>query len=84
MTEEDARKKWCPFARVVPQEADTYEMGPAGNRIQLQRDRKTVSSGAIKTAMCLASACMAWRVRRTGELRSPVYGGYCGLAGRPE
>lgn len=49
MTEEQAKKKWCPFARV----------GASGfNRIHDEyRDGPILSVDA----RCVASACMMWR-----------------------
>lgn len=90
LTEEDAKTKWCPFAR----EADSRdEDGVAANR--------TISGKPM--TMCIGSSCMAWRwrdiLKEDGSvtLVDEVYGsggwsgrpdqkpehrrGYCGLAG---
>lgn len=63
MTEEEAKTKWCPCARVAAAttEAEPYTLirnTPAFNRIQTPAEgRKPVGSE------CIASACMAWRTR---------------------
>jgi hypothetical protein len=82
MTEEEAKQRWCPFARVV-------EQGSAiatHNRVQLPTGRDVQVPVA---GFCIASACMAWRVksetrRTSGGYPYPVTVGYCGLAGSPE
>lgn len=52
LTEEEARAKWCPFARVMSSaEGD----GSNGNRC-FDADMQNP-----KWARCIASACMAWR-----------------------
>ena len=66
-TEEEAKTRWCPFAR-------TEAVG-AANDIAINRD----SDGNTAGAKCLASGCMAWR----GQFATSTDGrGYCGLAGR--
>jgi hypothetical protein len=74
-TEEEARTRWCPFAR-------TYDAPPAESAIVSGTNRQT--GGAGDPCRCLASACMAWR--GLGEYFDPTKGhyterGYCGLAG---
>jgi hypothetical protein len=57
VTEEDARKKWCPFTRVVKGQMNQVPMGqPAFNRI----DNGPGMIGASDASGCIASACMAW------------------------
>jgi len=75
MTEEEARKKWCPFVRNEP-----YGF----NRTVLNEQDACVGK-------CVASECMAFRWAgwvngewgptqcSTGSVRV----GYCGLAGAP-
>jgi hypothetical protein len=97
MTEDEARTKWCPFARVI----ENGSASGAHNRVQLPtgRDVRVPVAG-----FCLASTCMAWRQVYTTvvvdgrgvivpnqatwggdyERKDIVSGGYCGLAGRPE
>ena len=78
LTEDEARQKWCPHAR-VPLAADGY----TGNRMD-------DTTGAIVPefgSRCIASQCMAWRwaslpVADTDD--NPAEKGYCGAFGRPE
>lgn len=64
MTEEDAKTKWCPFARVIPGFIQDGEMfsNPAGipahNRIQERGTDTPTWHGAMS---CIGSECMAWR-----------------------
>jgi len=72
MTEEEAKTKWCPFARV--------------NRGQNASNRD--SEGFFYPAhKCIGTACMAWRLLYKypdpTKAEIAVIGGYCGLAGRP-
>jgi hypothetical protein len=96
VTEEEAKKKWCPFARIAAGE------GPAFNRL-VERVTDSASASIDSPSLCIGSACMAWRniteQRRfdaTGKeltdanifYHGAVYkdvpiGGYCGLAGQP-
>lgn len=76
MTEEEARKHWCPFSRL------------SGGNSAFNRglDGKTYDE-----TNCIASECMAWRVNHeifTGVAGTDIQrhqnsGGYCGLAGKP-
>jgi hypothetical protein len=66
VTESEAKKKWCPFARVF---TGTNSYCVAANRSLLPRDEGR--------ANCIGSACMAWE--NTREL-NPSAGGHCGLA----
>jgi len=50
MTEEEAKTKWCPFARV----ADTGDKG----HITVNRHN---GAPYYSETFCIASACMAWR-----------------------
>lgn len=78
MTEDDAKTKWCPFAR---------DSNTAGNRIRYGADADDAPAAA--EFPCIASACMAWRWRTTpaqaaAGSRLSVEDGYCGLAGVPQ
>lgn len=72
VTEEEAKGRWCPFARVLR----SSPTGLAG----VNRDGDRIDPRTI----CFGSACMAWRKDHDsnydgkGNLR-----GYCGLAGKP-
>jgi len=80
MTEDEARKKWCPFARHTQDEA------PVANR--WDSDLNPIQ------CRCIASDCLAWRWRVTSGVEERMYHdvaagkepqreGYCGLAGKP-
>ena len=82
LTEDEARTKWCPMARVRDGDAGSY------NRWITVRD----DHGCRETAWCIASACMAWRwhaERQEGFIPAgwddpePTRG-YCGAFGRPD
>ena len=82
MTEDEAKTKWCPFARVV---SDTAAADSPANRYPGDED-----ANAGTTNACIGSACMAWRRNtRTYARIGGGYGqtvsthGYCGLAGKP-
>ena len=94
MTEEEAKTKWCPFARVIVGQADGSHIAtqPPYNRFQRADDRTAVPPASY----CIGSACMAWRwikpIPRFKEgtmevdpetLNLPPTHGYCGLAGKP-
>jgi len=70
MTEDEARKLWCPFARAIDHHGDVTD-GVAG----VNRDDDGHPDEACR---CLASGCMAWRSDPPGSAH-----GYCGLAGPP-
>ena len=74
MTEAEAKKKWCPRARITAgvHEFNPISHGPAA--ITNRCDTPTMTD-------CLASECMAWRWEDIAR-RKPI-DGYCGLAGKP-
>lgn len=75
MTEEEAKTKWCPFARVGSEGNRAFDVG---NTIQAD-------------CHCIGSACMAWRwtllpiLGDAGFVRGhrQTDQGFCGLAGKP-
>lgn len=76
MTEEEARKKWCPAGRV-------YHSNGSYNRTEAR-----AVDGPCK---CIASDCMAWRWVKDPLINFVMNGepvpdykgehGYCGLSG---
>jgi hypothetical protein len=74
LTEEEAKTKWCPFARSfdVPEndESDAIAITAGTNRVR--------SGRPDKWCLCIASQCMAWTW--LGGTAGPRLRGYCGLA----
>ncbi len=76
MTEQEAKAKWCPAARIDSTGSNRPNPGPAVD----------VQGG---WAPCIGSACMAWRwdvsPENANRQRGSIYekpGGFCGLAGK--
>lgn len=85
--EEQARKKWCPFARTVAFESQTDVSESAGT---FNRPWEVEEGGAKTDCLCIASDCMAWRWAMTnindgegGLTPSGDTHGYCGLTRGP-
>lgn len=82
MIEDEAKKKWCPFAR-VSLTRDNNECYQIGNRAVVEGDVTNQSP----IGLCIGSKCMAWQETQSGksmagdQLLKPE--GYCGLAGKP-
>lgn len=92
MTEEDAKTKWCPFARV-----------PTGAPSMVTEGQPIIAANRLPDGhalgCCFASGCMAWRwihvpdnrqtitmtLRADGSSEDPPRplptDGFCGLAG---
>jgi hypothetical protein len=69
MTEEEAKQRWCPFARVVMTDEDGGDpSGVNANRVGV---RGTSDVRTHAATLCIASACMAWRSinSRPGKVR---------------
>lgn len=90
LTEEQAKRTWCPHARVVQADVLTVAFNRA---VITSEDKKSVKEviNAPLGAKCCATECAAWRWENDNELREidlttgqvPDRRGYCGLAGRP-
>lgn len=83
LTEEEARKKWCPMARV----SINAEHFHGGNRFEPISD--VPNSRLAGMTNCIASDCMMWRTaaptRTAADFRQSIPPlGFCGLAGPPE
>lgn len=86
MTEDEAKTKWCPFAR----NAEVSEYGS---------QNRTTDGELDKACLCIGSQCIAWKYvspasmtknMKTGEVitegiklegNSYVREGYCGMVG---
>ena len=97
MTEEEAKAKWCPFARMAAGVGGRVALDhPAYNRYAEEGDAAGQAVGA-----CIGTACMAWRWTKIPSperrMKLPATGGgqvdfkareampgdgYCGLAGQ--
>lgn len=71
MKEQEAKTKWCPFARTALNE--WASINRAGT-VAIEANRGT---DVIEETRCIASGCMAWRWT---DLDSDD--GFCGLARR--
>lgn len=71
LSEEEARTKWCPWARVVAKPPSV-----SFNRI----DEVHLKEGSRlpDAALCIGMKCMMWR--RLGQNSNKVETGCCGLA----
>lgn len=73
MTEDEARKKWCPFARLIATGAEGQDVALPDASAGFNRPTLGPPDD-LANAACMASSCMAWR----WDSRSR---GHCGLAG---
>ena len=82
MTEQEAKTKWCPFARVSAVFRYSHEENRT-NEFAVAYNRSATDSPV--TARCIGSACMAWRWEvKLKVINSPAdESGYCGIAGKP-
>jgi hypothetical protein len=92
-TEDEARGKWCPFARSVAPVDYGYRDRVGNPILQAAPHNRDNPNGSIPA--CIASSCMAWRWESEKPLKdidlvnSEVVEikprlGYCGLCGKPE
>ena len=79
LTEQEARTKWCPMARVARFGIEKSELGNTVEAIvgSCNRDALGKSPNPIGSCRCIASDCMMWRWDIASE-------GHCGLAGPME
>lgn len=88
MTEEEAKTKWCPFARVAYLPISTAQFPPSFNRTLSLDGGVDLGSGT----KCIGSQCMAWRwilvstesslTHQLPLLKHSDTQGYCGLVGK--
>ena len=63
MTEEQARTKWCPMARMVGYVDWNYQDGqPEEADCKAGWNRRADTAGGVQEPKCRASGCMAWRM----------------------
>ncbi len=88
MTEEQAREKWCPYARSYSFEEFQFNTAMASTN-------REPDGAPNKACRCIASDCMAWRwkVGPPTKLEKAEYDetnivseqrGFCGPAGAPQ
>ena len=89
-TEEEAKTKWCPFARVIASETDTLSAPhhTGYNRVFINADGFEDGGRTNRNpsmAHCIASDCMSWRWDRSLAMsgHAKPTQGFCGLAGQP-
>ena len=76
-TPEEAKRWWCPNARVTAVHRENRIEGVGnGNRIAFTEGQP---SDIITAAHCLANRCAAWRWYNGTEIK-----GYCGAFGKPQ
>jgi hypothetical protein len=89
MTEDEAKKKWCPFTRLLTVDKNTGEP-VSGSAAGYNRMPFEFEQAVLPSAVCIGSQCMAWRWERAGGARNAVEAalagksktdGHCGLAG---
>jgi len=97
MTEDEAKTKWCPFARCG---SSTSGLGSMNRVVEIDGLEQVRINNE-----CIASTCMAWREQKVDRwvdsvgvmiedgqrgsyqgaaLKTIIVGGYCGLAGAPQ
>lgn len=94
LTEEEARKKWCPHSRII--NTKDGQVSASHNRVWVEGESQGEGKLHIQmgSAFCIASECMMWRWRsyrvdfsgtdmKTENVAENGTLGYCGLAGKP-
>lgn len=70
MTEEEAKTKWCPFARVLVESAEEETASPVAGANRLETRGSGEPDLEWKTPRCIGSACMAWRWTERGRVEA--------------
>lgn len=89
LTEEEAKKRWCPHTRMATQTSDKVF-----NRVWVEEDKAKNQDGYMwrgPGVCCIASTCMAWNWASekalrdidliTSDIEAESRTGYCGLSG---
>jgi hypothetical protein len=85
VTEDEARTKWCPFAREWESGGNRFRFATAAERKEVDEPEYAAETAA--SFPCIASACMAWRRPAMWRDDAGLWDtntagwGYCGLAG---
>lgn len=76
LSEDEARTKWCPWARVLTGDYETQKsyFVPAHNRVGFPEHK----GQRPQAANCIGTNCMAWR--KLGQDSNKKEMGCCGLA----
>lgn len=84
LTEEEARKKWCPMTRALSGEksAEGETLANIRSRPANMINVSNGPNGQINIGVCIASACMAWRWSVTPSGMLDRGRGYCGAFGK--
>jgi hypothetical protein len=85
MTENEAKEKWCPFARQLDWASESPSVDIPAQMMFSAANRYLAPNNDFPR--CIGSDCMAWRWSPgvsggTSEAFSSVEG-HCGLAGKP-
>jgi hypothetical protein len=72
MTEDDAKKKWCPFVRTGL---------TAGMAVNHHVDNRPDGIGVYQETRCIGTGCMMFKNRYEYPHTGIKFGWYCGLAG---
>src|ERR1700733_5242 len=76
MTEDEAKRKWCPLTRVTTSlEIESEGTGVAVALGSYNRLASDLDYQLVPNTMCIGSQCMAWCWKREAP------GGYCGAFG---
>ena len=82
MTEEEARGKWCPSARVVGGVIHTvgdYQYRVSGSDSSFNRIAFPAATTTPPGSNCLGSACAAWEWFDGPEVDAATRRGYCAM-----
>lgn len=80
ITEDEAKTKWCPMARVILD----YSVQPDTQAVASANRGEADETDQIFTgSRCIGSGCMMWRSEVGPASRRATGRGFCGLAGVP-